>query len=303
MATLAFMRKAIEARLEIAGVYNPVAEAETLLAHVMGIDKEALRALPAQHPLADALDATVESILQQREQHLPLSRIFGGIRFGDCSIDLAEGVFDPIPDSETMVDYATLLFEEKRGEMRVLDLGTGSGCVLLAVLRALPHASGMGIDCSAKAIALARHNADKNGLAARAQFREGNWAQGVEEQFDLILCAPPQVPHAMLPELMPEVRLHDPAEALDGGPDGLSVFRVLAKELDRLLQPDGVGIFQTIPAMADPALRIFQKAGHAQASIKNNALGIPSCLVVHKSAVGNPEKRSLLKQWFGYLRR
>jgi len=186
----------------------------------------------------------------------------------------------PRPETETLVEAALAAFG--RGEPgRILDLGTGTGCLLLAALSEFPSATGLGVDIAPKAVEAARSNAERLGLSGRAAFAVSDWDAEVEGEFDLILSNPPYIPRREIAALDPEVRLHDPARALDGGEDGLSAYRRLALAAARRLTPSGLLIAELGAGQeADVALIMAEAALRVDGPARADLMGIPRALVV-----------------------
>jgi release factor glutamine methyltransferase len=253
---------------------TPRLDAELLLAHVLGVDRLAM--LVGRGPVpADALDR-FEALLARRRAHEPVAHILGEREFWSLALRVTPDVLVPRPDSETLIAEALRHFAG-RPPARVLDLGTGSGALLLAALSEWPAATGLGIDRSAAALAVAADNAVRLGMAGRALFRLGNWADGVDERFDLILCNPPYIPDGT--PLMADVACHEPAGALYGGPDGLAPYRLLLPEVDRLLAPGGVALFEFGELQAEPLLAMAVGVGAAARTVADLA-GRPRVLVI-----------------------
>ena len=172
--------------LEGAGVDAPALDAELLLAHALGIDRSEMLLKETV-----AVTAGFEQLLARREAGEPVAYIVGRRAFWTIELEVGPDVLIPRPDSETLLDAAVEHFRGTAGPRRVLDLGTGSGALLLAALDQWPRATGLGIDRSAGAVAIARRNATRLGMAERAEIRLGDWGDGIGERFDLILCNPP----------------------------------------------------------------------------------------------------------------
>lgn len=234
---LADIRKDLVRRLSAAGIGEAEIETRHLLAHVLApaplAQALADPALVSWRSIADLADLAV-----RRLERVPLSQVLGEQPFWTLDLAVTCDVLTPRADTETLVETALEL--APREGVRVLDLGTGSGAILLALLAERPGWTGLGVDLSAEALAVAQGNADRSGLAERARFARGRWGDGLAEAgFDLIVSNPPYIRAAEIETLAPEVRDHEPRLALDGGPDGLDAYRELAPEIKRLLRPGG----------------------------------------------------------------
>lgn len=226
--------------LRAAGIDNARREARWLLGHAMGLEPGALPARAAA-PLPGPAAAAFEAMLTRRAAREPFDYIVGQAPFRGLEFAVSPVTLIPRADSEVLVE-AALAHVPAPG--LVLDLGTGTGCLLLAVLDAVPAAHGIGVDLVPAAAALARRNAVALGLGARASFLAGDWAEAIAGGFDLVLGNPPYIERAAIAGLMPEVALHEPASALDGGPDGLEGYRAILRALPRLLRPGGVAVLE-----------------------------------------------------------
>jgi release factor glutamine methyltransferase len=214
-----------------AGVDSPRLESRLLLAHALGRSPEGLiRDLSATVPPSD-----FATLINRRASHEPLAFILGRREFWSLRFRVSNATLIPRPESETAVEAALALCPDPQAPIRVLDLGTGTGCLLLAVLHERPNAFGVGIDRFEAAAQLALGNARDLGLAARSVFLCGDWAGSIDSRFDLVLSNPPYIATAELAGLMPEVALHEPPAALDGGACGLTAFRAIIAALPRLL--------------------------------------------------------------------
>jgi len=195
------------------------------------------------HPeeaLTAAEEARVSEVLTRMIAREPLSRIVGKREFWGLEFVLSAETLDPRPDSESVVEAVLSRLPDRSRTYRFLDLGTGTGCLLLALLSEFPRANGVGIDVAAGAALTARRNATLLGLADRAYFAVGDWAGAIAGGFDAVVANPPYILTRVIPELPPEVRDYDPKQALDGGPDGLLAYRAIAADLRRLLRPSGL---------------------------------------------------------------
>ncbi len=212
--------------------------------------------------LDEAAAQRLREAAAKRLSGMPLWRVLGAREFWGLRFVLSPGTLEPRPDSETLIEAALKHLEGRRHEpLRLLDLGTGTGCLLIAALREFPRASGIGVDLSEDALATAARNAASNGVAERAGFRHGEWTQGLQERFDLILSNPPYIASDEIGRLDRGVREHDPMLALDGGPDGLCAYRALAAAIPERLTAGGIAILEIGAGQADSVIALMQAAG------------------------------------------
>jgi release factor glutamine methyltransferase len=259
------------ARLAAASA-TPRLDAELLMAHALGLEREELLLSGLDREPPDAFAALVS----RREAGEPVAYILGRRAFWTIELEVAPGVLVPRPDSETLLEAAVDRFGAF-SPASVLDLGTGPGTLLLAALDQWPHARGLGIDRSPRAIELAARNADRLGLGGRAEFRLGDWGGGLDRRFDLILCNPPYVEDgAVLPV---DVAGWEPAEALYAGSDGLDAYRRLAPQLPGLLAPQGVACVEIGAGQEGRARRIFEAEG-LRVATRQDLAGLPRCLIL-----------------------
>ncbi|HEX8232072.1 MAG TPA: peptide chain release factor N(5)-glutamine methyltransferase [Caulobacteraceae bacterium] len=260
MPTLVQAWTSARERLKAAGVEQPVIDARLLLEAAAGVDRMAILTDPHRELSGDqaqALDAYVE----RRARREPVSRILGRKGFWKIMVKVTPEVLSPRPDTETIVDLALRAFP-KGQPFTILDLGVGSGAILLAILAERPAARGLGTDVSEEAIAVARENAANLDLNTRAAFLRGDWTSGLaDENFDLVVSNPPYIPSAEIDRLDPEVSEHDPRPALDGGPDGLDAYRELAPEILRVLKPLGIFAVEIGWDQATAVRALFEQAG------------------------------------------
>ena len=233
--------------LRAAAIENPRMEARWLLGHAMVATPETLLRDP-RAPVPPDAARHFTAMLARRARREPLAYILGSAGFWGLDFLVSPATLIPRADSETLVEAA---LEHAPHARRVLDLGTGTGCLLLAVLSELPAATGIGVDINPAAAALARRNATALGLPG--QFLAGDWAAALNARFDLILSNPPYIEAAAIPALMPEVAAHEPTAALDGGADGLDAYRAILAALPGLLAPSGVAVLELGQGQA-PAL-------------------------------------------------
>ena len=227
-----------KARLEAAGLSGPVIDARLLVEAAAGATRADIVGDPYRE-LTSEQEEDLEGFLSRRERREPVSHILGRKGFWKIMLSVTPDVLTPRPDTETVVEYVLRDFPE-RAAWSVLDLGVGSGAILLAILAERPAAKGLGVDVSEDALAVARDNAASLGLAGRTALLRGDWTTGLaDESFDLVVANPPYIASGVIETLEPEVRDHEPRIALEGGPDGLAHYRVLAPEILRVLKPGG----------------------------------------------------------------
>ncbi|MGQ0558938.1 MAG: peptide chain release factor N(5)-glutamine methyltransferase [Sphingosinicella sp.] len=251
---------------------TPRLDAELLMAHALGTNRERL----LLDDLHDDTPAAFGSLVERRLAHEPVAYIIGRRDFWTLSIEVGPGALIPRPDSETLIEAAVERFGAQ-GPQTILDLGTGPGTLLLAALDQWPAAEGIGIDRSPAALAYARRNAHRLGLAQRARFVEGDWASAQLGRFDLVLCNPPYV--ASSDSLPAEVAQWEPAAALYAAGDGLAAFCVLAPLLRQWLAAGGIAVVEIGVGQREAAAAIFSQRGFTVSS-RLDLKGIPRCLVL-----------------------
>lgn len=271
------------AQLRAAGIENPRLEARLLLAHAIGITPEALLADPNAPPDAPGYRA----LLDRRARREPLAQILGHREFWSLDFAVSPATLIPRPDSETLVEVALATCADREAPWRVLDLGTGTGCLLLAVLSERPHAFGFGTDIVPAAVALAARNADMLGMRERTAFVCCDWAIPIAAQFDLVLCNPPYIPRGQVGRLMPEIADYEPRTALDGGPDGLRAYRAIIPTLPGLLSPCGLAVLELGLGAAD-AVNALAMAVGLTTSVTEDLAGIPRAIALRPIGAKKP---------------
>ncbi len=263
--------------MKAAGLDTPVLDARLIVQHALGISWDTLY-LKDDQPLGAQERARLESELARRAAHEPVSRIVGRRHFWTLDLAVSPDTLDPRPDTESLIETVVAARPERTQPMRVLDLGTGTGAILLALLAEYPEATGLGVDTSEGALAVARANAESHGLGPRAVFTVGNWAQGLEGPFDVIVSNPPYIESGAIAGLSPEVREHDPRLALDGGPDGLDAYRAIVPAIGGLLAPAGLAVFEVGAGQGGAVTRIARQHGLAPAGSRRDLGGIERAL-------------------------
>jgi len=252
-------------RLADAGIESAALDADLLLATTLGLERERL-VLERDRRLKAGDIYTYTGLLARRAQREPLAHLTGRREFYSLDFTVSADALIPRPDSETLIAAALGHLDPAEQAWRILDLGTGSGCLLLSLLHALPDAQGVGTDVSPAALDVARRNAAALGLSDRAEFLEGDWTAPVADEpgaarFDLVICNPPYIPSGELAGLMPEVSTFEPQIALDGGADGLDAYRRLAREVPRVAASGGLVILELGADQAGPVQELLAAQG------------------------------------------
>ncbi|MBS7813081.1 peptide chain release factor N(5)-glutamine methyltransferase [Roseococcus pinisoli] len=256
--------------------------------------------------LAGALDATIETLLRdpradvpteaaerfhgllaRRVAREPMARLLGHAGFWTLELEVGPQTLIPRADSETLIEA---LVERGLSPRRILDLGTGTGCLLLAALAEFPDAWGLGVDLVPEAAALAARNAARNGLKGRASFAVGRWAEAMSGTFDVVLSNPPYIESAVIDGLMPEVSRHEPASALDGGADGLDAYREIVAQLPRLLAPGGIAVLELGQGQGPDVAKLAEAAGLHVLGARDDLGGIARAMLLSQAQkpVGGP---------------
>jgi release factor glutamine methyltransferase len=262
MKTVETVRRALAARLGAAGIESAELDARLLIGAVLKLDLTGLITL-ASRPITEAEATRLEALATRRLQGEPVARILGAKEFWGLPLKLSADTLVPRPDTETVVELAleSLRAQPAKSGVRILDIGTGSGAILLALLHELPDSFGIGTDISEAALATARNNAEELGLARRAVFVACHYTAAIAGPIDLIVSNPPYIRSADIQELAREVRDHDPPRALDGGADGLDAYRALIPEAAALLAPGGTLIVEAGLGQLDPIEALMTASG------------------------------------------
>jgi release factor glutamine methyltransferase len=260
--TVAAARRALAATFRAAGLDTPDLDARILVGHTLALDRTALAAAE-QRSLTPDESQRIVALARRRLAHEPVTRICGHREFWSLEFRVTPDVLDPRPDTETIVEaaLATLDPARRNAPLRIADLGTGSGALLIALLHELPNSFGVATDRSLAALNIARENARTNNVAARARFVACDYGTALAGGFDIVVTNPPYIPTGQIAELTPEVRKHDPLLALDGGPDGLDAYRAIAADAPRLLGSNGFIVVECGQGQADAVAMLFVNAG------------------------------------------
>jgi len=262
-STVAGLLQEVRARFAEADLDDPATEARILVGGLLQLSSTELVTRGSEAVLTDAVTAA-RTAVGRRLNHEPVYRILGEREFYGLSLRLSPATLEPRPDTEILVD--TMLPHLRRlvselGNVHILDLGTGTGAICLALLHECPQATGVGSDISGDALETARDNAGRNGLAARFETVQGSWFDAIHERFHVIVSNPPYIASSVISTLAPEVKDFDPLAALDGGRDGLDAYRAIAKDASRFLYPNGMLGVEIGYDQRETVTSVFEGAG------------------------------------------
>jgi release factor glutamine methyltransferase len=284
-ARVGVVRRRWAKRFRAAGIDAPDLDARILVAHALHLDHAALAAADARK-LGTGEQAAIAALARRRLGREPVARILGYKEFWSLPLRVGAETLVPRPETETVVEAALAAIDAagaRSRPLRVADLGTGCGAIVLALLCELPAAVGIGTDVSAAALVIAHHNARRLGMP-RAQFVACDMAAALRGPFDLIVSNPPYIPSAAITALAPEVRDFEPRRALDGGADGLLYYRAIAAVAPTLLAPGAALIVELGAGQAQAVAALFAAAGLALQSPRYDLSGVPRALVARKMA-------------------
>ncbi len=252
---------------------SPELEARRLIKRHLGIDWAEIVSDPGKILEDSSLNA-IKSDLERRVKGEPLSRIEGIREFHGLEFIVTPDTLDPRPETEILVDRALKLFHGKH-PAKVLDMGTGTGCIIITLLKAWPETQGLATDISPGALETAKKNARQHGVAGRLSFKQADWGEGITGPFDLILSNPPYIRHSDIESLQKEVRNHDPILALSGGFDGLEAYKKIFSTLPKLLSPDGKALFEIGAGQEADIVRLSRESRIRVEAVRPDYAGIP----------------------------
>lgn len=266
--------RAVRDRFRAQGMDTPELDARLLAQAAFGLDAMGLVRREREPATPEQL-VGLDRFALRRLAGEPISRIVGEQEFWGLKFALSQATLVPRPETEQLVEEALARLAGLRAP-RIVDLGTGSGAIIVSILEALPRAHGLATDISEAALATARQNAERHGVAGRLDFRQGHWWQAVPhtELFDLIVSNPPYIATAAIADLAPEVRVFDPKAALDGGWDGLEAYRAIASQAARRLVPKGHMLLEIGYNQAEAVSRVFRRAGFGRVEILKDLAGL-----------------------------
>ncbi len=284
VTTIAAMRRRLSDAFRAAELDAPGLDARLLIGHALGLDHAGL-ARNAERALLPAEIERIEALAARRLSREPVARILGTKEFWGLAFAVTPSVLVPRPESETLIEAALAALganASRRRSLRIADLGTGSGALLLALLSELPHAYGVGTDRDISALMTARDNARRLALTTRAQFVASDFGTALAGGFDLVIANPPYVRTEDIEGLAPEVRVFDPRCALDGGPDGLACYRAISDDSVRLLAPSAPLVVEVGAGQARAVGELLQCVGLAVETVANDLAGTARAVVARR---------------------
>jgi release factor glutamine methyltransferase len=273
------------AALAAAGIEGARAEARLLLEDATGLPRAVLLTAPSM-PVSPAAAASYRASVHRRAAREPMAYVRGRAEFWSLDFLVVPGVLVPRADTETLIEVATRVFPDTHQPLRLLDIGVGSGCLLLTLLHLYPTARGVGTDTSLEALSLTARNAARLGLSERLELLPTSWAEGVSDPFDLVVSNPPYIPTAEIDRLQLEVSRFEPRFALDGGPDGLDAYRAILADLRRLLGQEGTALLE-IGQGQEAALLPLAAARGLTPNLHRDLAAINRCLELRLAPLGN----------------
>ncbi|HEX4533001.1 MAG TPA: peptide chain release factor N(5)-glutamine methyltransferase [Rhizomicrobium sp.] len=269
-------------RLSAAGIESARIEARVLLAAATGMSADEVAT--SSRKLAPAQLAQFESFIARRQTREPSAYITGMREFWSLPFAVGPGVLIPRPETETLVEEALRTFPDRSAPLRMLDLGTGSGCILISALTEFPNAGGVGLDRSEIALGFAARNAERRGVSARTELRLSDWSGEIDGRFDAIFSNPPYIAAGDIPRLDADVAAYEPHGALDGGADGLEAYRTLGPRIRSALNPDGWAFVELGAGQAAAVKTIFESSGLEVGRIAPDLSGIERCIAATRRA-------------------
>lgn len=273
-------------RLTQAGVLRPRLDARLILGHVLAVGPEVILGYP-ERPVDPTMRNEIDRLVAERVARRPLSQILGRREFWSLDLEISPFVLTPRPETETLIEVVRHARPDTDAALTMLDLGTGSGALLLALLSEYPRATGLGVDISDDALVVAVHNAERLGIGDRVAFRRGDWCENIHYPFDVVVCNPPYIRSGDIPGLAPEVSQHEPHLALDGGDDGLDCYRTILWQLPDVMAGDGLAVLELGQGQAPAVTALAVERGLAPIELRDDLAGIPRALALRRALEGD----------------
>ncbi|MDB2415008.1 peptide chain release factor N(5)-glutamine methyltransferase [Rickettsiales bacterium] len=280
MSNIGQVLKSAKELLNKASITSYAIDAELILMHVLDISRERIIGYP-ETEISDDKKNEFEEMLRRRINREPISHIIGKREFWGMEFKVTNKTLDPRPDSETIIEAVLDNIKDRNKDLKILDLGTGTGCLLLSVLSEYKNAQGVGIDISYDAIKVANYNSIKLGLAKRVGFVVGMWAEAIDCNFDVIISNPPYIRCNDIEHLQAEVSKYEPISALDGGEDGFSCYRQIAPYIRKMLNPAGIAVIEHGIGQESEITKILVNSGFESVNYRSDLSGISRCIIVN----------------------
>jgi release factor glutamine methyltransferase len=265
-------------QLNDVGNPSPALDARLLICHALKMTHEQF-ILKKDMDLSEQEEKEIVALIAQRLHGRPVAKIIGSKEFYGREFKTTDETLDPRPDSETLIDAVLETIADKNASIRILDLGTGTGCLALTLISELSNASAVAVDQSEAALAVADHNAHHLNVKQRVEFLKSDWLSAVTGQFDMIISNPPYIPESDIPGLEKEVRIFDPMAALTGGEDGLDPYRIIIPQLAAFLKPQGIVAFELGRGQAGDVAALLTAAGFKTVYSRADLSGIDRVVV------------------------
>lgn len=278
MITAGTIARALTERFNAAGIDTARLDARLLVAEVLGVAPDRV-ALAPDMPLSAAQAARIEALAVRRAAREPMSHILGRRGFWTLTLKVTADTLDPRGDTETLVEAVLARIPDRAARLKVVDFGTGTGAIVLALLSELPNATGIAVDKSPAALGVARENAIAHGLASRMRFVLSDWGGDLDERADVIVSNPPYIPDDDIDALEPEVAGFEPRLALAGGPDGLDCYRRLVPQMAAMALPGAVVAVEVGAGQAPDVAELFRAAGLADPAFARDLAGVERCVI------------------------
>ena len=259
-------------------IQNHRAESRLLIEHVTGVPRSRIVGFP-DIKLDENIWNGILSLANRRAQHEPIAYLTGEKEFWSNSFIVSSETLIPRPDSEVLIDSVLDFIKDHEASMRILDLGSGSGCLLGALLREFKNSYGIGIEINEGASSIARQNMAKLGFSTRSAIMVGDWGQSIDGDFDIIVCNPPYIPSQDIETLDLCIKQFEPRVAIDGGEDGLAAYRILSQQLPLLLKPSGVAAVEFGIEQCKAVIQLFENADLIICQISHDLASQERCLL------------------------
>lgn len=267
--------------LHKAGIPSYLLDADLIMAYVLNTSREEVFCRP-ERVLSPSQEAEFKRLTAERSARKPMAHILGVREFWGRSFKVTPDTLDPRPDSESLIEQVLQIYKNLPKPKRIIDFGTGTGCLLLTLLSEFNESQGVGVDISEAAIAVAKENAEKLGLANRTSFVVSNWGKKIKGEYDLIISNPPYIKNSDIDGLEPEVSTYEPKQALDGGESGLACYIDLAADMFSILAENGFAVLEHGIGQETDVRRILENNGFKFVANKPDLSGINRCVTVRK---------------------